>query len=230
MAPYNSVLEQNASEIREAIGKPDIVLEHHCNVVQENDEDEERYRQLSESWDCPVIVTTAVQLLNSLYSSSKMSLRRMHVLCNSVIIFDEVQAFPVKCTELFNLAVNFLTSFCSTTVVLCSATQPSLAKIPQNRVLESKEMIENPPIYVQAFKRTNIIDKTQLKSGGLEVEDLLDFVEELIPKQNKILIIVNTKPCAKEVFNGLKERYGGQQHHYLFHLSANMCPVNRNLF
>ncbi|MCQ4745811.1 CRISPR-associated helicase Cas3' [Blautia producta] len=227
VAPYNSVLEQNASEIREAIGKPDIVLEHHCNVVQENDEDEERYRQLSESWDCPVIVTTAVQLLNSLYSSSKMSLRRMHVLCNSVIIFDEVQAFPVKCTELFNLAVNFLTSFCSTTVVLCSATQPSLAKIPQNRVLESKEMIENPPIYVQAFKRTNIIDKTQLKSGGLEVEDLLDFVEELIPKQNKILIIVNTKPCAKEVFNGLKERYGGQQHHYLFHLSANMCPVNR---
>lgn len=227
VAPYNSVLEQNASEIRKAIGNPDIVLEHHCNVVQENDEDEERYRQLSESWDCPIIVTTAVQLLNSLYSSSKMSLRRMHVLCNSVIIFDEVQAFPVKCTELFNLAVNFLTSLCSTTVVLCSATQPSLAKIPQNRVLESKEMIENPSIYEQALKRTNIIDRTQVKSSGLEVEDLLDFVEELLPKQNKILIIVNTKPCAKEIFKGLKERYGEQPHHNLFHLSANMCPVNR---
>lgn len=47
-------------------------------------------------------------------------------LCNSVIIFDEVQAIPKKCMELFNLAVNFLTNFAESDVVLCSATQPPL--------------------------------------------------------------------------------------------------------
>lgn len=227
VAPFNSILEQNASVIRNAVGNPDIVLEHHCNVIQENEKDEERYRQLTESWDSPIIVTTAVQVLNTLFSSSKMSLRRLLVLCNSVIIFDEVQAIPIRCTELFNLAVNFLTAFCNTTIVLCSATQPSLAKIPQNRIMEAEDMVGRTSVYSDVFKRTDIVDKTNLKMGGLEIQDLVEFVSDLLPKYNKILIIVNTKKCAKELYEQLKERYEGKPQNYIYHLSTNMCPVNR---
>lgn len=75
------------------------MLEHHCNVICEEGE-EEKYRNLTETWDSPIIVTTAVQILNTLFSDQKSCIRRMHNLCNSVIIFDEVQAIPVKCTEL----------------------------------------------------------------------------------------------------------------------------------
>ena len=96
-------------EDRKAIGKADVVLEHHCNVVCEEGE-EERYRKLTETWDSPIIVTTAVQILNTLFSAQKSCIRRMHTLCNSIIIFDEVQAIPVKCMELFNLAVNLTLS------------------------------------------------------------------------------------------------------------------------
>lgn len=131
IAPFNSILIQNAEEIRKAIGKADVVLEHHCNVVCKEGE-EDQYRKLTETWDSPIIVTTAVQILNTLFSAQKSCIRRMHTLCNSIIIFDEVQAIPVKCMELFNLAVNFLTQFCGTTVVLCSATQPTLAQIKEN--------------------------------------------------------------------------------------------------
>ena len=60
IAPYNSILEQNAEEIRSAVGMPSVVLEHHCNVICEDGE-EERYRDLTETWDTPIIVTTAVQ-------------------------------------------------------------------------------------------------------------------------------------------------------------------------
>lgn len=118
IAPFTSILEQNAEEIRRAIGKDSVVLEHHCNVICEEGE-EEKYRSLTENWDSPIIVTTAVQILNTFYSCQKTCIRRMHTLCNSIIIFDEVQAIPVKCVELFNLAVNFLSQFCNTTVVLC---------------------------------------------------------------------------------------------------------------
>ena len=133
IAPFTSILEQNAEEIRKATGLPSAVLEHHCNVICEEGE-EEKYRNLTETWDSPIIVTTAVQILNTLFSDQKSCIRRIHNLCNSIIIFDEVQAIPVKCTELFNLAVNFLSQFCRTTVVLCSATQPTLASLEENNI------------------------------------------------------------------------------------------------
>ncbi len=107
VSSYNSLLEQNAKEIREAIGNCEWVLEHHCNVMMEDEEKETEYLKLTENWDSPIIATTAVQMLNTLYSSKKSSIRRMYNLCNSVIIFDEVQAFPVQHTELFHLAVKF---------------------------------------------------------------------------------------------------------------------------
>ena len=134
IAPFNSIIEQNSNEIRAAVGDENIVLEHHCNVVFDDDEEDKEYeyKKLTDIWNAPIISTSAVQLLNTLYSGSKSSVRRMHTLCNSVIIFDEVQAIPDKCKELFNLAVNFLTQFCNTTVVLCSATQPSLTRIKEN--------------------------------------------------------------------------------------------------
>lgn len=224
IAPFNSILIQNAEEIRKAIGNASIVLEHHCNVVCENGE-EERYRSLTETWDSPIIVTTAVQILNILFSDQKSSIRRMHTLCNSVIIFDEVQAIPVKCKELFNLAVNFLSKFCNTTVVLCSATQPTLATIHENNICECIEMSGVSVKYAEAFKRTNIIDATKLYSGGMEIEDLRDFAFEKTEMYRSTLIIVNTTTCARKIFQRLQEIC--TEDYVLFHLSNNMCEAHK---
>ena len=199
IAPFNSILIQNAEEIRKAIGKADVVLEHHCNVVCEEGE-EDQYRKLTETWDSPIIVTTAVQILNTLFSAQKSCIRRMHTLCNSIIIFDEVQAIPVKCMELFNLAVNFLTQFCGTTVVLCSATQPTLAPIKENNICECIEMAGRPEKYANAFKRTDIKDATELYPGGMEIEDLSEFVKEKTEQYQSTLVILNTTACAMNTF------------------------------
>ena len=224
IAPFNSILIQNAEEIRKAIGKADVVLEHHCNVVCEEGE-EDRYRKLTETWDSPIIVTTAVQILNTLFSAQKSCIRRMHTLCNSIIIFDEVQAIPVKCMELFNLAVNFLTQFCGTTVVLCSATQPTLAPIKENNICESIEMAGRPEKYADAFKRTDIKDATELYPGGMEIEDLSEFVKEKTEQYQSTLVILNTTACAMNTFQQLKEIC--PQEYNLFHLSNNMCPQHK---
>ena len=183
IAPFNSILIQNAEEIRKAIGKADVVLEHHCNVVCEEGE-EDRYRKLTETWDSPIIVTTAVQILNTLFSAQKSCIRRMHTLCNSIIIFDEVQAIPVKCMELFNLAVNFLTQ-----------------------------------------KRTDIKDVTELYPGGMEIEDLSEFVREKTEQYQSTLVILNTTACAMNTFQQLKAIC--PQEYALFHLSNNMCPQHK---
>lgn len=224
IAPFNSILEQNAEEIRKAIGNPSVVLEHHCNVVCEEGE-EERYRSLTETWDSPIIVTTAVQILNTLFSDQKSCIRRMHTLCNSIIIFDEVQAIPVKCMELFNLAVNFLSQFSNTTVVLCSATQPTLTKIEKNNVCECEEMAGIVDRYTEAFKRTNIIDVTGLYPGGMEIEDLSNFALEQTEWYQSTLIIVNTTTCALKTFQQLKKIC--PEGYVLFHMSNNMCPQHK---
>lgn len=224
IAPFNSILEQNAEEIRMATGLPSVVLEHHCNVVCEDGE-EERYRNLTETWDAPIIVTTAVQILNTLFSDQKSCIRRMHNLCNSIIIFDEVQAFPVKCTEIFNLAVNFLSQFCNTTVVLCSATQPTLAPIEENNICECLEMSGKNEKYAEAFKRVEIIDETELCPGGMEVEDLKDFVLRKTGEYQSTLVIVNTTKCAFELFEKLEDC--NMDEYEIFHLSNNMCPQHK---
>lgn len=224
IAPFNSILEQNAQEIRIAVGDPEIVLEHHCNVIYEEEDKEREYRKLTETWDSPIIVTTAVQILNTLFSEQKSCIRRMHVLCNSVIIFDEVQAFPVKCTELFHLAVNFLTSFCNTTVILCSATQPTLHHLKENNVCECVEMAGTAEKYENAFKRTEIIDMTEAYPGGMKISDLKNFVLEKAEIYKSVLIIVNTTTCARKVFLSLENE---NKKYRIFHLSNNMCPQNK---
>lgn len=224
IAPFNSILEQNAEEIRKAIGNTSAVLEHHCNVICEEDE-EEKYRSLTETWDSPVIVTTAVQILNTLFSNQKSCIRRMHTLCNSIIIFDEVQAIPIKCVELFNLAVNFLSKFCNTTVILCSATQPSLAQLGENNVCKCIEMSGTSEKYAEVFKRNDIIDVTDLYPGGMEIEDLSNFLLEKTELYQSTLAIVNTTTCALKTFQRLKEIC--PQEYILFHLSNNMCPQHK---
>lgn len=225
VASYTSILEQNAEEIRAAVGRKDIVLEHHCNVMQGTEEEKVRYKYLTENWlEAPIIVTTAVQMLNALFDGKTGAVRRMHSLCNSVIIFDEVQALPIKTIELFNLAVNFLTEFCNTTIVLCSATQPVFDELPENRMMKPKEMSVRPEKYEQVFKRTTLVDKTQMKKGGLSVEELGAFVVECFSTDKQILVVVNTKDCAEKLYYYLeKQNLTGN----LFHLSTNMHVLNR---
>lgn len=225
VAPYLSILDQNAEEIRKAIGDVEAVLEHHSNVLHESEEERRRYEQLIENWDSPIVVTTAVQLLETLFSAKTGSIRRMNSLVNSIIIWDEIQSLPPRVTGLFNLAINFLTEFCNTTVILCSATQPVLDELPKNRMLKPINMIEEIEYYDKAFRRTNLIDKTKLKAGGLSIEELGQFVLECFEKEEQVLVIVNTKACARQLYDYLytyKEKISR-----LYHLSTNMCVLNR---
>lgn len=127
--PLLSIIEQNAGIIHEYIGNEDILLEHHSNVIETDETGELDKRELLiESWNVPIIITTMVQLLNTLFAGKTSNIRRMQALCNSIIVIDEVQTVPDKMLSLFNLALNFLAKICNATIILCSATQPCFEK------------------------------------------------------------------------------------------------------
>ena len=136
--------------MRKAIGDDSLVLEHHSDIITNELTDDElnRYELLCDSWNSPIVITTLVQFLNTLFSGKTVSVRRFHSLTNSIIVIDEVQTVPLKTLSLFNSAVNFLSKVCNTTVVLCSATQPCLEAVP-HPIVGCKNIIE--PDVVQKY-------------------------------------------------------------------------------
>ena len=228
IAPFTSILEQNASEILKYIGDADAILEHHSNIVYGDDdgEDEKKYDLLIENWSySPVIATTAVQFLNTLFAGKTSSVRRMQSLGDSVIILDEIQALPIKVLKLFNAAMNFLAYFCGASVVLCSATQPLLDRIDQYRILPPKSIVEDEEKYDAAFKRVEIVDC--IKESGFSVEDAARFILKQVQDVKSILAIVNTKSCARNIFTYIDKVIENAPAYDLFHLSTNMCPAHR---
>lgn len=225
IAPFKSILEQNAKEIRDTLGMPDMVLEHHSDVIPEDETQLWRYERLTENWDeTPVIVTTAVQLLDTLFHGKRSKIRRFHSLCDSVILFDEVQSLPVRMIQMFNMAVNFLTEVCNTTVVLCSATQPLFSEIRENRMLPYQQMTKGASSFGNVFWRVSYHNCISAGGSGLSAEQAAEFVSEKARQHKQVLLIVNTKACARHVYERLQGNVAG----VLYHLSTDMCAEHRS--
>ena len=231
--PFTTIIDQNAKEIKDILGHEDMILEHHSNLIidysQDNDEELEDYKLLTERWDSPIVLTTMVQFLNTIFSGGTQSVRRMHNLANSVIIFDEIQAIPIKCINIFNSAINFLAYICNATIILCTATQPLLEKTEMPlKLSENHNIISNIHEKFEQFKRVVLVPKMLV--GGYSAISLKDFILDRMDQVDSLLVILNTKNSAKEVFNELRvanKELPKEKQYMVFHLSTNMCPSHR---
>lgn len=225
IAPFMSILEQNSDVIKEIAGD-DNILEHYSDFAADIEDENEysEYQLRTQHWDEPVITTTMVQFLNTLFSGKSSSVKRMHRLSNAVIIIDEVQSVPLRCTSLFSLAVNFLTKVCGSTVVLCSATQPTFDKNERRLLPDDKfDMTGDYSEDFKVFRRTEL--KPALEKYGHDFDSAADFCEERFEENGDMLLVVNTKKQVLEMYGRLKERLGERA--YVIHLSTNMCPAHR---
>lgn len=218
--PLLSIIEQNAGIIHEYIGNEDILLEHHSNVIETDETGELDKRELLiESWNVPIIITTMVQLLNTLFAGKTSNIRRMQALCNSIIVIDEVQTVPDKMLSLFNLALNFLAKICNATIILCSATQPCFEKTMYPLDKSVKDLITLTKEQETAFKRVRLEYK-----GEMDCEELADFAAGILEGNNSLLLVCNTKNEAAVMFNLLCSKIKDVK---AFHISAGMCTAHR---
>lgn len=226
--PYTSIIDQNADVVRKILEpkgelRGSIVLEHHSNLTPEQQGSREKV--LAENWDAPVIYTTMVQLLETLFGGGTRGARRMHQLANSVLVFDEIQTLPVNTVHIFCNAINFLVEHCSSTVVLCTATQPLLNSVDSSKgVLKFTKDSEIMPDVKQLFddlERVKVLN--QRKPGGWKVEEVAELALHEVSESGSCLAIVNTKKSAQALFSLLRQTQGMR----VFHLSTNMCPAHR---
>lgn len=213
-----SVLDQNAKVIRDCFQNQSMILEHHSNVVQPN-EDHERveWEQMVQRWNSPVIITTLVQLLNTMFSGKKSCIRRFHSLINSVIVIDEVQTVSSNLLTLFNLGINFLSEICGATVVLCSATQPCLEEAAHPLAYVPYDMMPRDEAIWNVFQRTQLID-----AGSYRLEELPGWIASLLKDRRSLLVICNTKKEAERLYSNLSAVDAVR-----YHLSAGMCMEHR---
>ncbi|WP_248929974.1 CRISPR-associated helicase Cas3' [Paenibacillus hamazuiensis] len=232
IVPFTTIIEQNAEEVRKILMDDEHILEHHSNVIDDandNDEDQagiintrQRLKLAKDNWDSPIIFTTMVQFLNVFYAKGSRNIRRLHNLCESVIIFDEVQKVPVSCVTLFNQALNFLKTYGHSCLILCTATQPALDFVENKlEINPDAEIIHNLDQVIEAFKRVEIIDKAT--DEPFDSDKLAEFISEKIADVQSVLVILNTKTVVKRLYALLE---GGDIP--IYHLSTSMCAAHRN--
>ena len=221
--PYTSIIDQNAADVRQILGKENV-LEHHSNLTSDNDD--WRNSVLSENWDAPVIFTTSVQFLDALFDKGTRSARRMHQLANSILIFDEIQTLPVKTLHSFNNAINFLTTYANTTVLFCTATMPLLDRIDPKLgaipLTPRCELISDKHALFKNLKRTEIIDKR--RDNPWSHEEIATFALECARLHRSALVVCNTKDSARRFFELLRSMPNALG---VVHLSTSMCPAHR---
>ncbi|MDX2081416.1 MAG: CRISPR-associated helicase Cas3' [Terrimicrobiaceae bacterium] len=222
--PYLSIIEQNAAEYRRIFGE-NVVLENHSGVVPKDDANEEeksRLELVSENWDAPVIVTTSVQFLESLFAASPSRCRKLHRIPRSVVIFDEVQTMPTHLlAPTFNvmreLTVNYGTSF-----VFCSATQPAFRRctaLPDGfDTAELREIAPNPGKLFRALRRV-----TYHLPVPTETFEWPQLAARLAATQ-QVLCVVNLTRHARDLWQELSRLCPDE---VPIHLSSAMCALHR---
>lgn len=214
--PYTSIIDQNAQVFRDILGSGNV-LEHHSGVQFDLSDgaaaEDVRKALATENWDMPVVVTTAVQFFESLYAARSSRCRKLHNLANSVIIFDEAQMLPLPHLRPCVAAMASLAEQFHSTVVLCTATQPSLDDLLRTYA-PSCPVTELCPQTALLYDRFCRVTFRQV--GVLTDEELA----EQLNARRQVLCIVNSRKAAQKLFALLPPEGS-------YHLSTLMIPAQR---
>jgi CRISPR-associated endonuclease/helicase Cas3 len=218
--PFMSITEQTADVFR-AIFQADsrAVLEHHSGTTTkdpDNPTQEEIWARLSaENWDAPLIVTTTVQLFESLLARDTRHCRKLHAIAGSVIILDEAQTLPPHVLTTILDVLRQLVEHYHVTVVLCTATQPALDDQPDFKGLPNvREIVPDPARLFTILKRVEYHWPQQGETWTWTQ------VAKRMKAESQALAIVNTRANAAQLLDALEDDDA-------FHLSTWMCAAHR---
>ena len=165
--------------------------------------------------DAPIVVTTAVQFFESLFADRPSRCRKLHNIAGSVVILDEAQTLPLEllrpCVTLLDeLAVNYRAS-----IVLCTATQPTLGKEQgfKEGLNNVRELAPSPQKLYRDLRRVHV-----RHAGVLDDEALADHMRQ----REQVLCIVNNRRHARHLFDAIADQPGA------YHLTTLMYARHRS--
>lgn len=210
--PFTSIVEQTADVFRRALGEDDAILEHHSGFDAaapraktatgtndaEGPDGAAKARLAAENWDRPVVVTTAVQFFESLFSNRPGKCRKLHNIAGSVIILDEAQTLPQPLLRPCLKLIDALARDFGCTLVLCTATQPAVnsSRLFADGLDNVRELAPDPAGLYQALKRVRV----ETMEGRPDVAALVTAMQSA----PQCLTIVNSRRHAADLYAALK--------------------------
>ena len=181
-------------------------------------------RLATENWDAPLIVTTNVQLFESLFAAKSSRCRKIHNIVDSVIILDEAQQLPRDFQKPITDMMRVLARDYGVSFVLCTATQPELGKNidPFGRTIleglpDVREIVADKIALSEKLRRVRI----KMPPANDETQSWQEIADEIAVRPC-VLAVVNTRKHAQKLFAALPS--DGIK----LHLSANMCATHRS--
>lgn len=221
VAPYLSITDQTADAYRALLGDAGV-LEHHSDASRHDDpadgsEDPDiLWRRLAtENWDAPVVVTTAVQFFESLFSNRTSKCRKLHRIAKSVVILDEVQTLPSNLLLPMLEMLRQLVDYAGVSVVFSTATQPPYERVPELAILPPvTELAPDPAGAFAALKR--VAYEWPAPDERRDWDEIAATIDAL----PQVLAVFNTRGNALEVLDRLGDPAP-------LHLSTLLCPLHR---
>ncbi len=234
--PFTSIIDQTADVFRKALGDNDAILEHHSAFDDEkitsrlevtDNGTAKRLRLAAQNWDRPIVVTTAVQFFESLFSNSPGKCRKLHNISRSVVILDEAQTLPINLMRPSLAALKELARGYGSSVVLCTATQPAVTQEAFATFGTSKpprEMIPTADLCEIISPGRNLYGRLRRVKGTVHPQSMSDAeVVAALAATEQGLVIVNNRRHARELYCELiKAGIDGA-----FHLTTSMTAAHR---
>lgn len=223
--PFTSIIDQTAAVFRAALGPfADQVLEHHTGFDMETDLQRERIgpeglRLAMSSWNRPIIVTTSVQFFESLFSNRPARCRKLHSIARSVIVLDEAQTMPLPLLRPCVAALKELACNYTSSVVLCTATQPALTAAEDGSDTGFKDGFAKPKELAPDVPRLfAVLRRVVVRDIGVQSDAQL---AARLGAREQGLCIVNQRAHARDLFTAIRDLPGAR------HLSTCMHAVHR---
>ena len=211
--PFTSIIDQTAAIFRRILGDANV-LEHHSAIEDDKDyAGRDKLRLAMEDWAAPVVVTTNVQLFESLFAARPGRARKLHNIAGSVIILDEAQTIPrpllLPCLRMLDALARLFG--CS--IVLCTATQPAVGETLKGGLkLAGRELAPDPVDLALRLKRVQIGH-----GGAMDNAALVAALRGV----DQGLVVVNSRVHALDLWHEAKGMEG------LFHLSTRQYAAHR---
>ena len=216
--PYNSIIDQTADIFENIFGCYANILRHQSTFTIEDDmQKDEDYKLIvkhaTENWNAQIIITTAVQFFESIYSNKRSKLRKMHNMADSILVFDEVHTMPLKYLQPCLEGNSFITKYLNSKAVFLTATMPDFEKLIGKYVMPSvsvKNLITDYSLF-SYFQKCNYHNINEITKENL-VERAGNFPTSLI--------IVNKRKTAREIYQMCQGKK--------YHLSTYMTAFDRS--
>lgn len=244
--PFINIIEQAVSEYERTLGQKVLAHYQYADALEQlqdrktvdGREENEAYNQkrmLVDTWQGDVVITSFVQLLQTLIGHRNKLLLKFNHFAGSILILDEVQTLKLGQLPLIGAAFHYLAKYLNARVLLMTATRPLTFELAHRILLKAekegkpdvKELLPEYEAVFATFRRTQLVP--------LLHEPLTDeaaFITNAFGKYwrpaHSCLIVCNLVRRSVQVYEAVRKHLDGQElTNPLYYLSTNVVPVHR---